>query len=87
MVVMLISASAAAQLCMDSDKAEAKLKRDFQEEQAGWGVDQRGHVIYRLFVNPYTGSWTIVRTWPNGQTCMVLGGRDWTWAPPPGTDT
>ncbi|TGQ67749.1 hypothetical protein EN829_029900 [Mesorhizobium sp. M00.F.Ca.ET.186.01.1.1] len=74
---MAVSASSAqAQLiCGGRDYLVARLAAAFEEKRLGYGV--AGQVaIFEVFVSA-GGTWTILMTDVNGQTCILAAGDGW----------
>lgn len=67
---------AAQTYCTDDRKAIIdQLERLYSERRVSIGLDYGGHVI-EVFVAP-DGSWTMLETFPNGRTCMIVSGEAW----------
>ncbi|HEV7253854.1 MAG TPA: hypothetical protein VGN97_12280 [Mesorhizobium sp.] len=67
-------------LCTSTDAMLRRLQERYGEEPTAAGVSARGELI-TLVVDPKDGSWSVVRTLPNGMTCGVIGGEGWEAAP------
>jgi hypothetical protein len=64
-------------------KREAIIKQlggDYQEAQIGAGI-ARGGGLVEIWVNPDSGSWSLLVTMPGGATCLMISGQDWRTAP------
>ncbi|MFQ5984520.1 MAG: hypothetical protein ACE5LL_03270 [Alphaproteobacteria bacterium] len=81
-LVLLLFASAAnaQQLCLLRGDAVGQLENKFKEQVVGRGLAQGGRAMVELFVGE-TGTWTVVVTDVNGQSCIVASGESWTQAP------
>lgn len=66
----------AALVCLPHDEMERTLSRDHGETLTAWGAENRGGLL-QVFVNPETGSWTMVIVAPNGTACAVGMGESW----------
>ncbi len=52
-----------------------ELETRYEERQQGIGLASNGAVI-EVFTSA-TGSWTILMTFPNGQSCTLAAGEGW----------
>lgn len=65
--------------CLPHADAVKKLTTEYKEQQIGIGL--RGPTqLYELFVSE-EGTWTILKTEPNGRTCIMASGDNWETAP------
>lgn len=71
-----LSLPADAASCGARDAVIARLADGYGEGRHGAGLAANG-ALMELFANAETGSWTIVVTMPNGQTCLVASGQSW----------
>ncbi len=77
MLTTLYSVPAAAQMaCMARDSAIAKLSDTYGEARRGRGLIGLTAVI-EIWASEATGTWTILRTTPNGLTCIMAAGSNW----------
>ncbi len=80
-VAALAPVGAAAQLsiwpnsCVERAKMVAKLLNDYGETRRGAGLQSETGVL-ELFVAE-SGTWTLLLTRPNGETCPVAVGEAW----------
>jgi hypothetical protein len=84
---LLVSGPAAAQQ-YNCGKREAIIKQldgDYQEAPIGVGI-ARGGGLLEIWVNPDSGSWSLLVTVPGGATCLMSSGEDWRAAPKVDTD-
>jgi hypothetical protein len=51
------------------------LATKYGEARRGIGIAGQNAVM-ELFVNPSTGTWTIIATSPDGKTCLIASGRN-----------
>jgi hypothetical protein len=65
----------AQQNCMPREQAIEFLADEFGEGRIGMGLAD--NQIVELYTNPDTGTWTIVTSFPNGQTCLLAEGSDY----------
>lgn len=69
--------SAQIPVCANGFKeVQARLSKDFAEDLVSGGLQQDGNLL-SIFASDKTGTWTIVTTTPNGQSCIVATGEDW----------
>ena len=62
-------------ICGGHDDLVAKLAEAFEEKRLGYGV--AGEVaVFEVFVSA-TGTWSIVMTDVNGQSCILAAGDGW----------
>ena len=77
--LILVTQAAQAAQCAPRDQVVAGLATGFDEVRRGAGLtaapDGRTQVI-EIFTSA-SGSWTIVVTRPDGQTCLVASGQAW----------
>jgi hypothetical protein len=78
-VVMLASAAQAG-VCLPHADMVAKLKQTHGEQKVGLGLGSRGSTMFELFLAE-TGSWTLLRTYTNGISCIVVFGNSWEISP------
>lgn len=63
--------------CSSDFKAvKARLAADFAERPVSGGLQDDGNLL-SVFASPATGTWTMVSTSPDGQSCIVAVGQDW----------
>lgn len=63
--------------CNPRDVAYQKLDELHGERRWGQGVNGRGTLV-ELWVNPETGSWSVLWSKPDGPVCIVDVGTGWT---------
>ena len=76
------TAAGAVGPCGSRSDIIAVLKDHFGEVGVGQGLSVRGHLV-EVFVSP-KGSWTIVLSEPDGQSCFADAGEAWAMAPSAG---
>jgi hypothetical protein len=64
----------AASQCGPRDQVVSVLGQKYSETRHGIGLNGPGQVM-ELYVNPTTGTWTILITLPAGETCLVASGE------------
>lgn len=76
-LIALHSAPAAAQMaCGERDSIVAKLNDNYGETRRSGGL-AGPNMIFEIWASEATGTWTILRTAPNGITCIAVAGTDW----------
>ncbi len=76
-VLTLVADSALAQMaCGTRDSVVAKLGDKYGEVRKGGGL-AGPTAIFELWASEATGTWTILKTTPNGLTCVMAVGDDW----------
>lgn len=81
----LLGASASAEvLCGVRDRLVEQLRNQYQEVPQARGLTTGGDLI-EVFASPQ-GTWTILLTYPNGQSCLVAAGEAWERLTPPEKD-
>ncbi|MGQ0674929.1 MAG: hypothetical protein ACT4N4_02415 [Rhodospirillales bacterium] len=76
--LLLTAAPALAQgqmPCGDRDELLAKLKAEYKETPAGFGMTGGGQVVELL--TSEKGSWTLLLSLPNGRSCLIGSGEGW----------
>lgn len=77
--LILATHAAEAAQCAPRDQVVAGLATGFDEVRQGAGLtagpDGRAQIL-EIFASQ-AGSWTIVVTLPDGQTCLVASGQSW----------
>ncbi len=66
--------------CGTRDSVVAKLGEKYGEVRRGGGLTG-STAIYEVWVSEKTRTWTILKTTPNGLTCVMAVGTDWQDAP------
>ena len=76
--VVTSSSPAAAQkeLCIKRPKIIRHLAKKFSETPVAIGLSRSGGVI-ELLSSAKGGSWTIIITTPDGNSCMIAAGENW----------
>ncbi len=68
-------------VCALHDIITDALKDRWGEAQVGLGINNEGALV-EVFVNPKSGSFTILLTRPDGWSCVATAGKDWRSAQP-----
>ena len=76
-LIALYGAPAAAQMACDTrDTVVAKLYNNYGETRRGGGL-AGPTALFEIWASYVTGSWTILKTTPNGWTCIMAVGDGW----------
>ena len=59
------------------------ISEKYHEAAIGGGTAQDGKVVISTFANAETGSWTIVVSGADGNSCIIAAGSDWAASIPP----
>ncbi|MFT6774577.1 MAG: hypothetical protein ACJA1L_002290, partial [Paracoccaceae bacterium] len=70
-------AAAEGDQCGARDRIVERLRSKYGESQRGAGILQ-GQRVVEVWASDDSGSWTIVVTLPDGSTCLLAAGEDWT---------
>ncbi len=77
LVILLAPAIAQAQMaCGTRDTVVEKLGEKYGETRRGVGL-AGPTAIFEIWASEATGTWTILKTTPNGQTCIMAVGDNW----------
>ena len=77
-ILALIAFPIAAQAdCADREAVIERLQGTYGETHRAYALNA-GQNLTDFYVNPETGTWTITVTKPDGPTCIVAYGRNWT---------
>ncbi len=69
--------SHAQDACFEREDALARLQNQYGEEVAARGLAAEGKAMFELLTSE-NGTWTILVTNTDGQTCLVGSGEAWT---------
>jgi hypothetical protein len=75
--LLLLSSTANAQECYETQRLEQLLRDNYQESRQAIGLVNDNQGLIQVFVNPDTGTWTLVATGPNGVSCIAVAGDNW----------
>lgn len=78
--VTATAAGAQSAACGSREEMTERLKRTFGEAQTGLGLVSAASVI-EVWSSKETGTWTILMTDPDGQSCLVAAGEAWKTVP------
>ncbi len=62
--------------CFARDEATLQLKEKFKEKVVGRGLTPNGEAMFEVFVSK-AGTWTVLASDTNGQSCVVATGEAW----------
>jgi hypothetical protein len=74
-LALMASPAYAQPQCMGYPDLAAALTSEFSESVAGRGLSNGN--IAEIWVNPNTGTWTLVVVTPNGIACIAGHGTNW----------
>ena len=63
--------------CGPRDVVIGQLDTSYGEKLVGGGL-QDPDAVLELWISPESGSWTILMSRPDGTSCIVAAGTDWT---------
>lgn len=73
---LLIHIVMAQSVCGQRSVIIGMLERDYGEVKVGMGMEN-SRAIVEVWLNPIWKNWSIIRTTPNGITCMIAKGHIW----------
>jgi hypothetical protein len=62
--------------CGDRTAMVEQLSRTYGETRKGAGLVGQT-ALFEVWASDATGSWTILKTYPNGTACLVAAGENW----------
>ena len=71
-----LAAVALAAECFPRGQVTSELDRGYSETRRGIGLSGET-MIFEVWASDATGSWTILKTTPDGLTCVVAVGEGW----------
>jgi hypothetical protein len=77
----LISAAQAQIACGEREAVVQQLSETHREVRKGSGLASQS-ALFEVWASTTTGSWTILKTTPNGMTCVMAVGQGWQDDPP-----
>jgi hypothetical protein len=80
-IAAMLSTPAMAQaqslpLCQQTAAVIGGLEGKYKEQIGAAGRELAG-TIMTLHMSPVHGTWTLVRSYPNGTSCVIAAGKDW----------
>lgn len=77
LILGIVTPYAQAQMaCGTRDSVVEKLKGKYGETRRGGGLAGQ-RAIFEIWASEATGTWTILKTTPNGLTCLMAVGDSW----------
>lgn len=74
----LVATQAFAQgFCAPRDLFVQKLADDFSESPVAHGLTNANDRLLELFASKDGKTWTLIITYPNGQSCVITAGHSW----------
>ncbi len=76
-VAFTVPAAAQSQMaCADRAVVTERLTKNYGETFSGGGL-RNSESIFEVWASDESGTWTIIMTMPNGQSCVMAAGTDW----------
>ncbi len=69
--------ASAQAVCGSRGEITQRLTDEYGEVWSGGGIAMQGQLAFEIWTNPETGTWTILRSAPDGQTCAMAVGEGW----------
>ena len=69
-------AAHAQRSCGDRKSMVEQLSRTYGEARKGAGLVGQT-AFFEVWASDVTGTWTILKTSPNGMTCLIASGKNW----------
>lgn len=76
-LALALSASMASAECFPTPNVYEVIGGQFKEYRTGAGMTSDMSAWIEVWVNPETGSFTVMATLPNGQSCLIATGEGW----------
>ena len=70
-----VGSAAAQPVCMSTADMLSGLEAGYGEHPIGIGLS--GDKLVQVIVNYQTGTWTMLASTPDGQSCILATGTDW----------
>ncbi|WP_416896146.1 MAG: hypothetical protein ACMVY4_11370 [Minwuia sp.] len=77
-IFSICSAASAQMLCKERAQVLDKLSNNYKEAPVAMGIASNGAVLEVLTSSEGAQTWTILITQPNGISCVMATGEDWT---------
>ena len=74
---MLASPVLAQSLCGPRDAFIDKLKNDYAETPFAHGLINSNDMLIEVFASKNGETWTLLLTYPNGESCLITAGKNW----------
>ncbi len=79
-MALALPAAAQAPVCASHEIVAARLMAGWAETRQVVGLASDGAVL-EVFANPETGTWTLLRSTPDGRACIVAAGGSYSADP------
>ncbi len=66
-------------VCAKRSEVVARLREGYGETRRAYGLE-RADAMYEVFASDGAGTWTIIVSSPDGVSCLVASGRNWSHA-------
>lgn len=77
LLVLLFASPAYSQTnCGTRNEMIEQLEKKYGEQPAGAG-QQNATSVFEVWYSPESGSWTILRSWATGRSCIMASGTHW----------
>ena len=77
-LIMLYAVPVSAQVsCGNRAAMVERLVNQYHEMPMGRGLGRARSRLLEIWANCTTGSWTVLKTYPNGTTCVMAVGEGW----------
>ncbi len=81
MLVLLADQAIGQTICGDRTELVSRLEKGFAESPRSLGLASNG-AVFEVFLSA-KGTWSLVVTHPNGQSCLIAAGEAWENLPLP----
>ncbi len=72
-----LPANAQEPVCADRQVLVDVLEGNWGETRQGYGLVNGADAVIEMFANAETGTWSLVLTMPDGQSCLSVAGQAW----------
>lgn len=76
-----VDAQVVQQTCVARDDMVRQLESKYKERPNATGLSSNGYLL-ELFMTDTGSTWSIIISFPNGQSCIVDAGEHWRWRAP-----
>ena len=77
LIALWASSAGALATCGNRASMVEKLVEKYREAQVGVGLRLGGSRLIEVWANCTTGTWTILKTYPDGTACVMALGAGW----------
>ena len=74
---MFATPALAQSLCGPRDAFIDKLKNDYAETPFAHGLTDSNDMLIEVFASKDGETWTLLLTYPNGESCLITTGKNW----------